>query len=72
MKIGLYGQNKQVQAMIPPHQQANALREYDEWLDRERHVIERFINMLDHIDTSFFGSTSWINRFSAFFILPAY
>jgi len=37
-----------IQAVIPPHQRAKALREYDEWLYRERHLVECFINKIKH------------------------
>ena len=42
-----------IQAVIPPHQRAKVLREYDEWLYRERHLVECFINKIKH-----FRSTS--------------
>jgi hypothetical protein len=29
-----------IEAVIPPHQRAKILREYDEWLYRERHLVE--------------------------------
>jgi transposase len=37
-----------IQAVIPPHQRAKVLREYDEWLYREQHLVEGFINKLKH------------------------
>jgi transposase len=37
-----------IQAVIPPHQRAKVLREYDEWLYRERHLVECFINKIKH------------------------
>ena len=54
-----------IQAVIPPHQRAKILREYDKWLYRERHLIECFINKIKHfrrifsrfdkLDRSFMG-----------------
>ena len=54
-----------IEAVIPPHQRAKVLREYDEWLYRERHLIECFINKIKHfrrifsrfekLDASFLG-----------------
>jgi transposase len=37
-----------IEAVIPPHQRAKVLREYDEWLYRERHLVECFINKIKH------------------------
>lgn len=37
-----------IQAVIPPHQRATVLREYDTWLYRERHLVECFINKIKH------------------------
>lgn len=37
-----------IEAVIPPHQRAKILREYDEWLYRERHLVECFINKIKH------------------------
>lgn len=37
-----------IQAVIPPHQRAKALHEYDTWLYRERHLVECFINKIKH------------------------
>lgn len=54
-----------IEAVIPPHQRAKVLREYDEWLYRERQLIEGFINKIKHfrrifsrfekLDSSFLG-----------------
>jgi len=54
-----------IQAVIPPHQRAKILREYDTWLYRERHLVECFINKIKHfrrifsrfekLDRSFLG-----------------
>jgi len=37
-----------IEAVIPPHQCAKVLREYDTWLYRERHLVECFINKIKH------------------------
>lgn len=37
-----------IEAVIPPHQRAKLLRAYDQWLYRERHLVECFINKLKH------------------------
>ena len=37
-----------IEAVIPPHQRTKVLREYDEWLYRERHLVECFINKIKH------------------------
>jgi len=54
-----------IEAVIPPHQRAKILRDYDSWLYRERHLIECFINKIKHfrrifsrfekLDRSFLG-----------------
>lgn len=37
-----------IKVVIPPHQRAKVLREYDEWVYRERHLVECFINKIKH------------------------
>jgi transposase len=37
-----------IEAVIPPHQRAKVLREYDQWLYRERHLVECFIGKIKH------------------------
>jgi transposase len=37
-----------IEAVIPPHQRAKVLREYDKWLYRERHLVACFINKIKH------------------------
>lgn len=54
-----------IEAVIPPHQRVNVLRQYDRWLYRERHLVECFINKIKHfrrifsrfdkLDRSFLG-----------------
>ena len=54
-----------IEAVIPPHQRATILREYDTWVYHERHLVECFINKIKHfrrifsrfekLDRSFLG-----------------
>lgn len=37
-----------IEAVIPPHQRAQVLREYDRWVYRERHLVECLINKIKH------------------------
>jgi len=37
-----------IEAVIPPHQRTKILRAYDQWLYRERHLVECFINKIKH------------------------
>lgn len=37
-----------IEAVIPPHQRAKFLREYDTWLYRERHLVECLMNKIKH------------------------
>jgi transposase len=39
---------RDIKAVVPPHQRAKILREYDEWLYRERHLVECFMNKIKH------------------------
>lgn len=60
-----------IQAVIPPHQRATVLREYDKWLYRERHLVEGFINKIKHfrrifsrfdkLDQSFLGCLHFVS-----------
>ena len=59
-----------IEAVIPPHQRAKILREYDAWVYRERHLVECFINKIKHfrrvfsrfekLDRSFLGFLHFI------------
>jgi transposase len=59
-----------IKTVVPPHQRAKFLREYDEWLYRERHLVECFINKIKHfrhvfsrfdkLDRSFLGFLHYI------------
>ena len=61
---------KGINVVIPPHQRAKILREYDRWLYRERHLIECFINKIKHfrrvfsrfekLDSAFLGFLHFI------------
>ena len=37
-----------IEVVIPPHQRAKVLRDYDQWRYRERHLVECFINKIKH------------------------
>ena len=60
-----------ITVVIPPHQRAKILREYDEWLYRERHLVECFMNKIKHfrhvfsrfdkLDSSFLGFLHYIS-----------
>lgn len=60
-----------IQAVIPPHQRAKVLREYDHWLYRERHLVECFINKIKHfrrifsrfekLDRSYLGFLNFVS-----------
>jgi transposase len=41
-------QDRGIEAVIPPHQRAKVVREYDRWVYRERHLVECFINKTKH------------------------
>ncbi len=60
-----------IQAVIPPHQCAKVLRNYDKWLYRERHLVECFINKIKHfrrifsrfekLDRSYLGFLNFVS-----------
>jgi transposase len=66
-----------IQAVIPPHQRAKVLRDYDDGLYRERHWVECFIHKIKHfrrvfsrfeiLDRSYLG---FLNFVSALIGLP--
>ena len=39
---------RSIQVVIPPHQRAKVLRDYDKWLCRERNLAECLINKIKH------------------------
>ena len=59
-----------IKTVIPPHQRAKILREYDIWLYRERHLVECFMNKIKHfrrvfsrfdkLDSSFLGFVHYV------------
>jgi transposase len=60
-----------ITAVIPPHQRAKVLREYDVWLYRERHLVECFMNKIkqfrrifsrfDKLDRSYLGLLHFVS-----------
>lgn len=60
-----------IEAVIPPHQRAKILREYDEWLYHERHLVECFFNKIKHfrrifsrfdkLDSSYLGFLHFVS-----------
>ena len=60
-----------IEAVIPPHQRAKIRRDYDQWLYRERHLVECFINKIKHfrrifsrfekLDTSYLGFLHFVS-----------
>lgn len=66
-----YLAHRGIEAVIPPHQRAKVLREYDAWLYRERHLVECFINKIKHfrrlfsrfekLDTSYLGFLHFVS-----------
>ena len=60
-----------IEAVIPPHPRAKILRDYDQWLYRERHLVECFINKIKHfrrifsrfekLDTSYLGFLHFVS-----------
>ena len=60
-----------IEVVIPPHQRAKVLREYDDWLYRERHLVECFINKIKHfrrifsrfdkLDSSYMGFLQFVS-----------
>ena len=41
-----YFLNRGIEAVVPPHQRAKILREYDKWVYRERALVECFMNKI--------------------------
>jgi transposase len=57
---------RSIKAVIPPHQRAKILREYDAWLYRERHLVECFINKIKHFPRVFSRFDKLDSSFLAF------
>ena len=52
--------------VIPPHQRAKEVREYDLWLYRERHLVECFINKIKHFRHIFSRFDKLASRYLGF------
>jgi transposase len=46
--VGAVSLDRGIEVVIPAHQRAKVLRDYDEWLDQEGHLVECFINKIKH------------------------
>jgi transposase len=57
------------EVVIPPHQRAKVQREYDQWLYRERHLIECFINKIKHFRRVFSRFDKLAHRYAGFLYL---
>ena len=55
-----------IEAVIPPHQRAKILREYDAWLYRERHLVECFISTIKHFRRIFSRFDKLARRYLGF------
>ena len=53
-------------AVIPPHQRAKLIREYDRWMYRERHLVECFINKVKHFRRIFSRFDKLAQRYAGF------
>jgi transposase len=56
-------------AVIPPHQNATVLRDYDRWLYRERHLVECFVNKIKHFRRIFSRFDKLAHRYAGFLYL---
>jgi transposase len=54
------------EVVIPPHQRANAQRDYDHWWYRERHLVECFFNKLKHFRRVFSRFDKLARRYLGF------
>ena len=60
---------QQMEPVIPPHQRAKgekAVRPYDKWLYRERHLVECFINKIKHYRRVFSRFDKLASRYLGF------
>lgn len=55
-----------IQAVIPSRQNAKHPRDYDQWLYRERHLVECFINKLKHYRRIFSRFDKLASRYLGF------
>lgn len=54
------------EVVIPPHQRAKELREYDHWWYRERHLVECFINKIKQFRRVFSRFDKLAHRYLGF------
>jgi transposase len=52
--------------VIPPHQRAKLVREYDTWLYRERHLVECLVNKFKHFRRVFSRFDKLASRYLGF------
>lgn len=57
---------REIEPVIPPHQNAKQPREYDRWVYRERHLVECFINKIKHFRRVFSRFDKLARRFLGF------
>jgi transposase len=55
-----------IEPVIPPHQRAKEVREYDTWLYQERHLVECFINKIKHFRRVFSRFDKLATRYLSF------
>jgi transposase len=55
-----------IEAVIPPHQRSKQPRDYDQWVYRERHLVECFINKIKHFRRIFSRFEKLARRYLAF------
>ena len=59
------------EVVIPPRQNAQQPRDYDQWLYRERHLIECFINKIKHFRRVFSRFDKLARRYLGFLQLTS-
>jgi transposase len=52
--------------VFPPHQRAKLVREYDQWLYRERHLVECLVNKFKHFRRIFSRFDKLASRYLGF------
>ena len=57
---------REIIPVIPPHQRAKLVREYDEWLYRERHLVEGLVNKFKHFRRIFSRFDKLASRYLCF------
>lgn len=58
--------SEEITPVIPPHQASKKERVYDQWLYRERHLVECFINKIKHFRRVFSRFDKLASRFLGF------